>query len=334
MTQSTPARLPIDGRPIRPAATFAAVAAALLALSGFDARSKPAHAQDDATPRRLAPPREAAARAQFLREIHRSLKSLDERLIALAKPALDVPNRGGRLRDRLSNLQIEVRSAEANYLNAKLAREVAEIAVTEYREGVFVQDQAKVEADIRRAERDLGRAGDMADFADMVAARDGVKIEAHLRGEGRAWQVEAARLRKKALLEHTAPRTIKEIEAEVQKARSNENAVRAEWERLRRQEQRLGKAIAGSRTYPVVERRSLDLLTRASTVEEQLVARLEQLSRRADSDEVSRKEIRELANQLGAIVEDAEAARAAEDFADLKPWVRDAARRRAAAGSK
>ena len=85
-----------------------------------------------------------AAKRKFVREIHRSLKANDERLSALAKRVLDAPRGGFRLSDRLVNMRIEEKSAEANYLNAKLDREVAEIEVQEYKEvGFAVQDQAR-----------------------------------------------------------------------------------------------------------------------------------------------------------------------------------------------
>jgi multidrug efflux pump subunit AcrA (membrane-fusion protein) len=62
------------------------------------------------------------------------------------------------LRDQLVNQRITTKSAEANYLNAKLTREVAEIAVREYVEGVYVQDLATVEGEIKLAESDVMRS--------------------------------------------------------------------------------------------------------------------------------------------------------------------------------
>ena len=44
------------------------------------------------------------------------------------------------LKDQLVNQWITVKSAEASYENAKLAREVAEIAVVEYAEGIYKQE--------------------------------------------------------------------------------------------------------------------------------------------------------------------------------------------------
>ena len=58
---------------------------------------------------------------------------------------------------RLANQQIIVVSAQANYLNAKLTREVAEIAVTEYTEGILKSDLETVEGEIALARSDLMR---------------------------------------------------------------------------------------------------------------------------------------------------------------------------------
>ena len=62
-------------------------------------------------------------------------------------------------------------------------------------------------------------------------------------------------------------------------------------------------------------------------IEEQAHAKLEQLAKATDSGESLQKEIRELTNQLGTVIEEAEAARAANDFARLRSGLRRATRR-------
>src|SRR5262249_10354106 len=69
------------------------------------------------------------------------------------------------LRDQQVNQKITTKSAEANFLNAKLTREVAEISVTEYKEGIFVQDLATYEGDIKLAESELTRSEDRLEWA-------------------------------------------------------------------------------------------------------------------------------------------------------------------------
>ena len=64
------------------------------------------------------------------------------------------------LKDKLVNQKITAQGAEAAYLNAKLAREVAEIAVNEYREGIYKQEMQTAMGEIALAESALKRAED------------------------------------------------------------------------------------------------------------------------------------------------------------------------------
>lgn len=68
------------------------------------------------------------------------------------------------LNDSLTNQQITTKSADANYKNAILTREVAEIAVTEYVEGIYKQELATVEGEIKLAESELSRSEDRVDW--------------------------------------------------------------------------------------------------------------------------------------------------------------------------
>ncbi len=64
------------------------------------------------------------------------------------------------LKDSLVNQKITTKSAEANFQNAKLTREVAEIAVTEYKEGILASETKEIqgEIEIAEAEQDLAEA--------------------------------------------------------------------------------------------------------------------------------------------------------------------------------
>ena len=59
------------------------------------------------------------------------------------------------LRDQLLNQKITTQAAEAAYQNAKLAREVAQIALKEYKEGIYLQDKATTQGGIKLAESAL-----------------------------------------------------------------------------------------------------------------------------------------------------------------------------------
>ena len=64
------------------------------------------------------------------------------------------------LKDNLVNQKITAQGAEASYLNAMLARQVAEIAVNEYREGIYKQEMQTAMGEIALAESALKHAED------------------------------------------------------------------------------------------------------------------------------------------------------------------------------
>ena len=109
-----------------PALTVVAVATAIVGVTVLPGPARPARAGDEDKATSSAAVQ--ASRQKFLREMQRTLKEHDDRLIVLAKQVLAEPDAPGSLEDQIINMQITVKSAEANYLNAKLKREVAEIA--------------------------------------------------------------------------------------------------------------------------------------------------------------------------------------------------------------
>jgi hypothetical protein len=313
-------------------ASIAGVAITLLLASFFDIHSRSAGAQDGGPRGRPVHSPATESQREFIRETYRSLTVIDHRLVALAEQVLKVPGYGVRIRDSLANRRLEEKSAEAAYTNAKLTREIAEIAVREYKEGILVQDQATVDGDLRLAESDLRRARELVEYSVRIAAKDGVKLEARLREKGRSAALEAVERKKQALLEYTAPRQTKELESEAAEARFDESVKKAEWDLRKGRLHAVEKAVAEDRPRAVVERRSLILLDRATSIEEQVHAKLDQLISQGNFDEGLQKEIRDLTNELAAAVVAAESARAAEDLDDLQPRIRAAARRQGTGG--
>src|SRR5262249_18100878 len=61
------------------------------------------------------------------------------------------------VRDRLAHQALMLQRAKAAYLNARLAREVAEIKVREYEDGTYKQDLQTVNGEIALAEAHLNR---------------------------------------------------------------------------------------------------------------------------------------------------------------------------------
>ena len=152
------------------------------------------------------------------------------------------------LRDQLVNQRITTKSADSNFQNARLTREVAEIAVVEYKEGIFVQDLATVEGEIKLAESDLLRSEDRLEWARRMYVKGYVsvaqKVSEELNFKKAQFSLEQAMSKKKVLVDYTKHKTIKELESEVEKARSDELAKQATWELEKTKEAKLEKQIA------------------------------------------------------------------------------------------
>src|SRR5262249_27241014 len=76
-----------------------------------------------------------------------------------------------RIKDQLADHKLESTAANAALQNATLTREVAEIAVKEYKEGVFKQDKLTILGELRLALSDMSRALDRVDWAGQMHAK-------------------------------------------------------------------------------------------------------------------------------------------------------------------
>ncbi len=149
------------------------------------------------------------------------------------------------LRDLLTNQKITTRSAEAAFQNARLTREVAEIAVKEYEDGIYPQDLQTIQGEIKTAEAEikntevrlerirtarrklndwLARKDRVADSSDIMAELDlDDRIDAANEAMDRnRLSLEQMQSKLKKLNDYTKPKTLKELRNEVEKARSNE----------------------------------------------------------------------------------------------------------------
>jgi len=121
------------------------------------------------------------------------------------------------LNDSLTNQKIATQGAEASFQNAKLTREVAEIAVKEYEEGIFLQDKATCEGEIKLAESDLARSSDRVDWAVRMYEKGYVskaaKVSEELNFQKAKFALEQAESKLHVLLDYTRGKTIKELPA-------------------------------------------------------------------------------------------------------------------------
>jgi len=290
----------------------------------------------------------AAAPSGILVESRKTLRKLQDELLSIGAGALGSSDPASRPESdpalQAVNQRITVKSAEANYENAKLAREIAEIAVVEYEEGIFKQDHATVVGEVKLAESDLSGAVDMIEVAkDRLA-----KIKKVSRGAGQdlfyeytfedrvaEFQIREPRVRlafEKAkskldgLEKYVRPKRVKELKSAVEKARSDELALQARWKQEELKLAKLQKASNGQNRGPQ-GRQVLELLDQAISIADQLKTKFDQVEKDHEPGDSVRKEITDLTGRLQAVVAQAQREQAAASWANLKPTVRAAASR-------
>ncbi|HKI17442.1 MAG TPA: RNA polymerase subunit sigma-70, partial [Isosphaeraceae bacterium] len=171
------------------------------------------------------------------------------------------------LRDRLSNQRITIKEAETAIQEAKLDRKVAELAVREYTEGIYKQEQEILSGEIAVASSSLQRADARLarthtaekQLNDGLAARPGpsnptdimakLDIEDRIAAaeqtvEGAKIALELAKTKRKVLEEYTRDKTTKALEIAVARKRSHELATKSAWELEMSKERKLERQIA------------------------------------------------------------------------------------------
>jgi HlyD family secretion protein len=140
----------------------------------------------------------------------------------------------GATRSSPEHQETSVRQAETAYQQAKLSREVAEIAIREYEEGTFKQQLETVDGDIALAEAELQRTRDRLEWAKKMADKKyispGQVTNEELTLQKARFAVEQHKTHKKVLVEYTRLKTLKELRAEVEKARADELSHKATYE--------------------------------------------------------------------------------------------------------
>ena len=174
------------------------------------------------------------------------------------------------LKDKLVNQVITTMGAEASYRNAGLARENAELARTEYKEGIFKAEQETLQSQVMTGRDALKRAE--ARLERTRRAREQVKATNDMvDGPGRPSyivtlldlddRIDAAEMaipREKAAIEvaqtkvivlekFTFDRMMRELSSEIEKKRSDELAKQSVWELQKAKEAKLKRQIASCR---------------------------------------------------------------------------------------
>jgi hypothetical protein len=164
-------------------------------------------------------------------------------------------------KDQYVNQRVTTVTTQGSYENAKLTREIAEIGIAEYVQGIFVQDKANLEGERLLAQSEIDRArlliqlakdrleritkassGTIGDLAAVFSFHDQVASFTRRlpRAELAAKKV-ASKL--KILSDYTKAERIMELKAAVEKARVDELAKKADWQTELAREKRLNQSI-------------------------------------------------------------------------------------------
>jgi RND family efflux transporter MFP subunit len=152
------------------------------------------------------------------------------------------------LRDNLTNQEIATKRAEADYEQAKKTREVAEIAVKEYVQGIFPQDEQSAEGQIKLAESELVKAKDKLDWSTKMEKIGYVTktqlFADKLAREKAEFTLKESKTKLDVLRNFTKEKQVKDLQAAVEKAKSDELAKQQTYDLEKTKERKLNTQIS------------------------------------------------------------------------------------------
>ncbi len=148
------------------------------------------------------------------------------------------------LRDRVANQEIVAQAAQAELHATRIAREVAVMALHEFKEGASIQQLATTEGQIKLTESKLARAEDRVDWTRRMFLKGyasmAEKVSEELALKQARFALEEVQSQKKVLVEHSRERETKALTGAIESARARELAAQATLAR----EQSLQKKLA------------------------------------------------------------------------------------------
>jgi len=200
--------------------------------------------------------------------------------------------------------------ANAAYKDAKLSREIAEIAILEYSDGIFVQDGAVAEGELMLARSEVSRKraapdelinqlarieraskGSARELAVEFGLRDSI-VDAKRRERKARIEVAKAEAKLNLLNEFAKPIRLRELQAEVEATRAEELEKRAAYEF----EMAKGKRSDVDVRHEKLDKRALDELKVAR--QKMLAARAGKDYQPADAIELMKALAREFENSV------------------------------------
>ena len=121
---------------------------------------------------------------------------------------------------------IPEQQAQASYQQAKLTREVAELAVKEYEQGIYLQDLATIQGQVALAMSDQERAVDRLEWSKKMVFKgrlsEATNIADQLAKQQADFSLEQAQTQLKVLKEYTKEKQMKSLRSDVEKAKADE----------------------------------------------------------------------------------------------------------------
>jgi RND family efflux transporter MFP subunit len=151
------------------------------------------------------------------------------------------------LRDQLVNQEISTKRAEADLQQAEKTLQVAEIAVREYLEGTFPQDVQSAEGAIKLAEADLVRSQERLEWSNRMLQIGYVTQSQNqsdkLTLQKMQFSLREAQTKLMVLQKYTQEKQVKDLQANVEKARSDKLAKESTYALEKAKEEKLRKQI-------------------------------------------------------------------------------------------
>ena len=161
-----------------------------------------------------------------------------------------------RLKERLANQETIIAGSEADLRGARLAREAAEVAATEYLDGAYKNEFETVQGEIALADAQRKRAEDRLVWSDrmydkgFVSKAENVADKISL--QQKIYAFEQAQTRKAVLEKYIRDRTIKERRSEVEKRKAVELAAQAALQRAQTTRDELSRQIGRCKIFAPV----------------------------------------------------------------------------------
>jgi HlyD family secretion protein len=131
------------------------------------------------------------------------------------------------------NPSIAEQQAQANYQQARLIREVAEYAYKEYENGIYPQDLATYQGQVKLAESDRERAIDRlkwsTDMKEKGFVPQATNIADRLTKQQADFDLEQAKMQLEVLEKYTREKKKKTLMSDIEKARADELSKLKSW---------------------------------------------------------------------------------------------------------